>query len=146
MFVPSQPFQSSQGGAYPRVAQLKGYSYMLQSRLEGLAVVKHFTLVWTFLNYGRKTFYNIGPIINNTYRIVTSPNLRMIVRSSYEVFLMPPWANVINLFTVVIYCNYMEITLVILFYNTEWQQYHGMAVNYHGKKFYSIGPCAVLLT
>ncbi len=24
--------------------------------------------------------------------------------------------------------------------NTGWQQYHGMAVNYHGKKFYNIGP------
>jgi len=26
-----------------------------------------------------------------------------------------------------------------MFYNTEWQYNHGMAVKYHGKKFYNIG-------
>jgi hypothetical protein len=33
----------------------------------------------------------------------------------------------------------MVNTKVILFYNTEWQQYHGMAVNYDAKKFNNIG-------
>ncbi len=28
----------------------------------------------------------------------------------------------------------------MLLYNTEWRYDHGMAVNYHGKKFYNIGP------
>jgi hypothetical protein len=27
-----------------------------------------------------------------------------------------------------------------MFYNTGWQQYHQMRVNYNGKKFYNIGP------
>ena len=34
----------------------------------------------------------------------------------------------------------MVITKVIWLYNIEWQYYHGMAVNYRGKKFYNIGP------
>jgi len=41
---------------------------------------------------------------------------------------------------VVIYCHSMVITKVIYLYNTEWWYYHGMAVNYHGNKFYNIGP------
>jgi hypothetical protein len=41
--------------------------------------------------------------------------------------------------TMVIYCHSMVITAVILFYNTERRHYHGMAVNYSGKKFYKIG-------
>ncbi len=50
-------------------------------------------------------------------------------------------ANVIKQFNiVVIYCHSMVITKVIYLYNTEWWSYHGMAVNYHGKKFYNIGP------
>ncbi len=27
-----------------------------------------------------------------------------------------------------------------MFYNTEWRYDHGMAGNYHGKKFFNIGP------
>ncbi len=27
-----------------------------------------------------------------------------------------------------------------MFYNKWWQKYHGIAENYHGKKFYNIGP------
>jgi hypothetical protein len=34
----------------------------------------------------------------------------------------------------------MEITVVKLFYNTELQQNHEMAVNYRGREFYKIGP------
>jgi hypothetical protein len=41
---------------------------------------------------------------------------------------------------IVIYCHSMVITEVIQLNNTEWQYYHGMAVNYHGKMFYNIGP------
>jgi hypothetical protein len=33
----------------------------------------------------------------------------------------------------------MVFTTIIMFYNTEWQQFSRMAVNYHGKKFYNIG-------
>ncbi len=51
-----------------------------------------------------------------------------------------PVANVIKLFTAVINCHSMVITKVMWLYNTEWWYYHGMAVNYHGKKFYNIGP------
>ncbi len=40
----------------------------------------------------------------------------------------------------VIYCHPIVITVVILFYNTEWQQYYGMTINYCGKKLYNIGP------
>jgi hypothetical protein len=56
------------------------------------------------------------------------------------VFKLPPWANVIKYFAVVIYFHFMIITEVTGFYNTEGQQYHGMAVNCYGKKFYNIGP------
>ncbi len=42
-------------------------------------------------------------------------------------------------YTMVIYCHSMVITTVIWLYNTEWQYYHGMAVNYRSKKFYNIG-------
>ncbi len=31
------------------------------------------------------------------------------------------------------YGNSMVITVVILFYNTDWHQSNGMAVNYNGK-------------
>ncbi len=40
----------------------------------------------------------------------------------------------------VIYCHSTVITKVMLLYNTEWWYDHGKAVNYHGKKFYNIGP------
>ncbi len=53
---------------------------------------------------------------------------------------LPPWANIIKHFIQVIYCHSMVFTAIIMFYNTGWQQYHGIAVNYHGKKFYNIGP------
>ncbi len=34
----------------------------------------------------------------------------------------------------------MVFTAILMFYNTEWQCNHGMAMNYRGKKFYNIGP------
>jgi hypothetical protein len=49
-----------------------------------------------------------------------------------------PNANVMKLFTMVIYYHPMIITVVILFYNTERQQYHGTAVNYCRKRFCNI--------
>ncbi len=56
---------------------------------------------------------------------------------------LPPSTNVVNVFTLVIYCLPMVITAVILFYNTERQQYHGVATNYCGKYFYNIGCWSV---
>ncbi len=41
--------------------------------------------------------------------------------------------------TMVIYCHSMVIAEVLKLYKTEWQYYHEMAVNYHGKMFYNIG-------
>ena len=41
------------------------------------------------------------------------------------------------------YCKllpFYKFIAIIMFYDTGRQQYHGMAVNYHGKKFYNIGP------
>ncbi len=34
----------------------------------------------------------------------------------------------------------MVFTAILMFYNAEWRYDHGMAVNYCGKKFYTIGP------
>jgi hypothetical protein len=51
---------------------------------------------------------------------------------------LPQWAIVINFFSVVIYCHYMVIALIILLYDLEWQQYRRRAVNYDGKKFHNI--------
>ncbi len=48
---------------------------------------------------------------------------------------LPPWDNVIKLFAIVIYSHYMDITNVILLYKTERQHSHGIAINYHAKKF-----------
>jgi hypothetical protein len=53
---------------------------------------------------------------------------------------LPPWVNVIKLLIKVIYSHSMVFTAILMFYNTGWQQYHRMGVNYHGKKFYNIGP------
>jgi hypothetical protein len=51
-----------------------------------------------------------------------------------------PGTNVRKLFTAAIYCHSMVFTVIIMFYNTEWQYDHGMAEKYSGKKFYNIGP------
>jgi len=47
--------------------------------------------------------------------------------------------------TAVIYSHSTVITKVMLLYNTELRYDHGMVVNYHGKKFYNIGPRAQAL-
>jgi hypothetical protein len=44
-----------------------------------------------------------------------------------------------------IYRHPTVITKAMLLYNTEWRYDHGMVVNYHGKKFYNIGPWANLI-
>ncbi len=49
----------------------------------------------------------------------------------------------LSLFTTVIYIHSMVFTAVMMFYNTGWQQYHQMGVNYHGKKLYWIRITAV---
>jgi hypothetical protein len=36
--------------------------------------------------------------------------------------------------------SFYGITAILMFYNTEWQYDHGMAVNYNGKKFYNNDP------
>ncbi len=53
---------------------------------------------------------------------------------------LPPWAYVIKRFIMAIYCHSVVITVAILFYNIEKQIYHGMAVNYDRKTFYTIDP------
>ncbi len=46
--------------------------------------------------------------------------------------------------TVVIYCHSTVITKVMLLYNTEWWHDHGMAVNYCGTFFITLGPGSAL--
>jgi hypothetical protein len=56
-----------------------------------------------------------------------------------------PWANVIKLFTVVIYCHSVVISSFCAIKLYYLGNYHGMAVNYHGIKwFYNIGQKSVL--
>ncbi len=57
---------------------------------------------------------------------------------------LPPLANVIKLFITVIYRHSMVFTAILMFYNTERQYDHGIAVNYCSEKFYNIGPCSHL--
>jgi hypothetical protein len=58
---------------------------------------------------------------------------------------LTPGANVIKLFTVVIYCHSMvrpSFCVIKLYYLVN---YHGMAINYHGiKLFYNIGQKSLL--
>ncbi len=49
-------------------------------------------------------------------------------------------------YTTVFYYHSTVITKVIELYYTEWQYYRGMAVNYHSKMFYNIGPCTIITT
>jgi hypothetical protein len=56
-----------------------------------------------------------------------------------------PGANVIKLFTMVIYCHSMVIPSFCVTKLYYLGNYHGMAVNYHGiKLFYNIGQKSVL--
>ena len=56
-----------------------------------------------------------------------------------------PGANVIKLFTMVIYCHSMVIPSFCVIKLYYLGNYHGMAVNYHGiKLFYNIGQKSVL--
>jgi hypothetical protein len=56
-----------------------------------------------------------------------------------------PGANVIKLFTMVIYCHSMAIPSFCAIKLYYLGNYHGMAVNYHGiKLFYNIGQKSVL--
>jgi hypothetical protein len=34
----------------------------------------------------------------------------------------------------------MVFTAMLMFYNTEWRYDHGIAINYRGKKFITLGP------
>ncbi len=56
-----------------------------------------------------------------------------------------PGANVIKLFTMVIYCHSMVISSFCVIKLYYLGNYLGMAVNYHGiKLFYNIGQKSVL--
>jgi hypothetical protein len=56
-----------------------------------------------------------------------------------------PGANVIKIFTAVIYCHSMVIPSFCVIKLYYLGNYHGMAVNYHGiKLFYNIGQKCVL--
>ncbi len=44
-------------------------------------------------------------------------------------------------FNMAIYCHSTVITTVIELCSTEWEHHRGMAVTFHGKKSYNIGPC-----
>ncbi len=58
---------------------------------------------------------------------------------------LPSGANVIKLFTTVIYCHSMVIPSFCVIKLYYLGNYHGMAVNYHGiKLFYNIGQKSVL--
>jgi hypothetical protein len=51
-----------------------------------------------------------------------------------------PGANVIKLFTAVIYHHSMVISSFCIIKHYYYSKYHRMAVKYCGKKFYNIGP------
>ncbi len=53
---------------------------------------------------------------------------------------MPPGANVIKLFTAVIYRHSMVILSFCVIKHYYYGKYHRMAVNYRSKKFYNNGP------
>ena len=56
-----------------------------------------------------------------------------------------PGANVIKLFTAVIYCHSIVTPLFIVIKLYYLGNYHGMTVNYHGiKLFYNIGEKSLL--
>jgi hypothetical protein len=58
---------------------------------------------------------------------------------------LTPGANVIKLFTAVIYCHSMVIPSFCVIKPYYLGNYHGMAVNYQGiKLFYNIGQKSLL--
>jgi hypothetical protein len=74
VFVPRNPLQpnlmfTSKAGAYPSgepercftLREATGLTHKHLTRLEMPATNKHYSLLLTFVNYGRKKFYNIGP-------------------------------------------------------------------------------------
>ncbi len=75
MFVHGKPLQpclmfEGEAGAYPRMGQMKCASpgeaprltYQHWTILERSIRDEHCSLFQTFVNYGRKKFYNIGPL------------------------------------------------------------------------------------
>ncbi len=52
---------------------------------------------------------------------------------------MTPVANVIKLFNVVFYCHSMVLFSLYVIKQYYCNNYHRIAVNFHGKKFYNIG-------
>ncbi len=82
----------------------------------------------------------VGPMEQHTFK-----NVNNCLYAKIYSYLETSGANVIKLFTAVIYCHSMAIPsfcVIKLFYLGN---YHGMAVNYHGiKLFYNIGQKCVL--
>ncbi len=120
MFVHRKPFQPSlmfvgkarslpESGVLFGCSTQVGYSltHKHQSRLERLARDKHSSLLRTFVNYGRKKFYNVDP--------------------------MGP--NVIKLFTVVIYRHSMVIQSFCVIKQHYLGNYCRMAVNDHRNNY-----------
>ncbi len=72
-------------------------------------------------------------------------NVNYCLNTNIYTYLETSGANVIKLFTMVIYCHFMVIPsfcVIKLYYPGN---YHGIAVNYHGiKLFYNIGQKSVL--
>ncbi len=80
MYVPGKPFHLSimfagEAGAYPSGAYFSfsplgkalGLACKHYTRMEKLHRDKNSCLLQTFLNYGRKNFYNTGPWSNTTW-------------------------------------------------------------------------------
>ncbi len=53
---------------------------------------------------------------------------------------LTPRVNAIQLFTTVIYHHFIVIPSFCDLTLYDLGNYHGMAVNYYGKKFYTLGP------
>ncbi len=71
--------------------------------------------------------------------------LRKNIVDTYGTPAVTPGANVISLFTMVIYSHSMVIPSLCLIKLYYLGNYHGMTVNYHGiKLFYNIGQKCLL--
>ncbi len=51
-----------------------------------------------------------------------------------------PGANIIKRFTIAIYYHSMVLLSICILKQYSCSNNHRMAINYHGKKFYNIGP------
>ncbi len=92
---------------------------------EKLSLDKHSSLLRTFINYGRKKFYNIGP------RGLHYKKLRICIRyDKYMIWYM------------ISYCTFSKPVEVTANNNTYWRICQ-FTINYEFIMFYSIGPWGV---